>query len=233
MGTDPRPVRSFVRREGRFTTAQRAAIERLWNGRGLEIGEHPLDPATLFPGAGRIVLEIGFGMGQTLVELAQQAPATGFIGIEVHRPGVGALLAAAERRELQNIRVFCADALQVLAHAIPDGALDAVLLFFPDPWPKKRHHKRRIVQPAFVALVQRKLRPGGLFHLATDWEEYAVHMRDVLEAAPGWRNLAGSARFAARPETRPVTKFEARGRLLGHGVWDLLYVRIGAALAPD
>ena len=220
-----RRIRSFVRREGRFTTAQREAWETLWSGRGLEPGEEPLDLARLFPGCDRFALEIGFGMGQSLAELAAREPQTGFIGIEVHRPGVGKLLAAAEQAGLQNLRIVCEDAVPVLRRAIPEASLDLVMLFFPDPWPKKRHHKRRLVQPDFVELVHRKLRPGGLFHLATDWEDYAQHMLEVLGAAPGWRNLAGPGAFSPRPDSRPHTRFEVRGERLGHLVRDLLFVR--------
>lgn len=220
-----RRIRSFVRREGRFTPAQREAWETLWAGRGLTMGEDPFDLAALFPGCQRFALEIGFGMGQGLAELAAREPATGFIGVEVHRPGVGKLLAAAEQSKLGNLRIVCEDAVLVLQRAIPAQSLDLVMLFFPDPWPKKRHHKRRIVQPAFVELVRRALRPGGVFHLATDWENYAEQMLEVLGAAPGWRNLAGSGEFSPRPDSRPYTRFEARGERLGHRVRDLLFVR--------
>ena len=218
-----RPIRSFVRRQGRFTPAQREAFDSLWAGRGLEPGDAPLDLPSLFPGCQAFVVEIGFGMGYTLVELAGRSPRTGFLGIEVHRPGVGKLLAMAEERGLQNIRVFCHDAVEVLERAIPEASLDGLLLFFPDPWHKKRHHKRRLVQPPFVALVQRKLKPGGLFHLATDWEDYAAQMLAVVESVPGWVNLGGAGCFSARPESRPLTRFEQRGMRLGHGVWDLLF----------
>ncbi len=224
-GAAPRRIRSFVRREGRFTTAQRAAFEGLWAGRGLEIGTQPLALPELFPGCHRFTLEIGFGMGNTLAELAAREPDTGFIGIEVHRPGVGKLLALAEERGLDNLRVFCHDAVEVLERALADASLDAVLLFFPDPWHKKRHNKRRLVQPPFVELVQRKLKPGGLFHLATDWEEYALQMLEVIESLPGWTNLAGAGQFSPRPESRPETRFEQRGMRLGHGVRDLLFRR--------
>lgn len=221
----PRRIRSFVRREGRFTVAQRDAFDTLWSSRGLEVCDEPLNLPALFPGCERFTLEIGFGMGQSLAEMALAEPATGFIGVEVHRPGVGKLLALAESHALANLRIFCADALDVLARAIPEHSLDRVQLFFPDPWPKKRHHKRRIVQPGFVSLVNSRLKPGGIFHLATDWEPYAMHMMEVMEAAPGWRNVSGVARFAERPASRPLTRFEQRGQRLGHGVWDLLYAR--------
>ena len=225
-----RRIRSFVRREGRFTPAQRDAFATLWSGRGLEITDQPVDLAAMFPACSRFTLEIGFGMGQSLAELASRDPQTGFIGVEVHRPGVGKLLALAEEHQLANLRIFCADAVEVLRRALPEASLDRVLLFFPDPWPKKRHNKRRIGQPEFVRLVHSRLKPGGIFHLATDWEPYAQHMLEVLDAAPGWRNLSGQGQFAERPDWRPLTRFEQRGQRLGHGVWDLLYE---CATAPD
>jgi len=222
-----RRIRSFVRREGRFTSAQRLAFEMLWEQRGLDPDAGLLDLPALFPGCTRFALEIGFGMGQSLAELASHESQTGFIGIEVHRPGVGKLLALAEEAELANLKVYCADAVEVLRRCIPDASLDLAMLFFPDPWPKKRHHKRRLVQPAFVAELRSKLKPGGVFHLATDWENYAEQMLEVLSVAPGWRNLAGDGGFAPRPASRPVTRFEARGERLGHQVRDLLFSREG------
>lgn len=216
-------VRSFVRRQGRFTPAQRRAFAGLWSGRGLELGAQPLDLRAEFPGCDSVVLEIGFGMGHALVELATRSPQTGFVGIEVHRPGIGKLLAMAQERQLQNLRVYCDDAVDVLSRGFADASLDTVLLLFPDPWPKARHLKRRLVQPSFVELVRRKLRCGGSFHLATDWEDYAHQMLAVLGSAPGWRNQAGDGCFAQRPDSRPETRFERRGMRLGHGVWDLLF----------
>ncbi|MBK6287840.1 MAG: tRNA (guanosine(46)-N7)-methyltransferase TrmB [Gammaproteobacteria bacterium] len=223
----PRPsVRSFVRRQGRFTAAQRRAFAELWSGRGLELGPEPLDLRAQFPGCESFVVEIGFGMGHALVELAERSPGTGFVGIEVHRPGVGKLLAMAQERQLQNLRVYCDDAVEVLNRGFADASLDTVLLLFPDPWHKVRHHKRRLVQPLFVELVRRKLRSGGTLHLATDWEDYARQMLEVMSAAPGWRNRAGEGSFAQRPASRPITRFERRGLRLGHGVWDLLFEKI-------
>ena len=222
-----RRIRSFVRREGRFTSAQRLAFETLWEKRGLEPETGLLDLPAVFPGCTRFALEIGFGMGQSLAELASRELQTGFIGIQVHRPGVGKLLALAEEAELPNLKVYCADAVEVLRRCIPDASLDLAMLFFPDPWPKKRHHKRRLVQPGFVQELREKLKLGGVFHLATDWENYAEQMLEVLNAAPGWRNLAGEGGFAPRPASRPVTRFEARGERLGHQVRDLLFSREG------
>ena len=222
-----RRIRSFVRREGRFTSAQRLAFDTLWEQRGLDPEAGLLDLPALFPDCTRFALEIGFGMGQSLAELASRELQTGFIGIEVHRPGVGKLLALAEEAELPNLKVYCADAIEVLRRCIPDASLDLAMLFFPDPWPKKRHHKRRLVQPGFVEELRSKLKPGGVFHLATDWENYAEQMLEVLNTAPGWRNLAGEGGFAPRPASRPVTRFEARGERLGHQVRDLLFSREG------
>ena len=219
-----RTIRSFVRREGRITRAQEQALTRLWTRYGLEAVDIDLDAC--FGRRAPRTLEIGFGNGETLASLADQEPATDFLGIEVHRPGIGHLLLALERRELDNVRVVCADAIQVLKTCLPDASLDRVLLFFPDPWPKKRHHKRRIVRPDFVELLARKLRTGGMLHMATDWEDYAQHMLEVMAGTPSFRNRAGPGNTSARPDYRPVTKFEQRGLRLGHGVRDLLFERI-------
>jgi tRNA (guanine-N7-)-methyltransferase len=214
-----------VRREGRITRAQEQALERLWPRYGLEAGA-PLDLDACFGRHAPRTLEIGFGNGASLAGMAGQEPAADFLGIEVHRPGVGHLLLAIAERELGNVRVICADAVQVLKDCLPDAALDRVLLFFPDPWPKKRHHKRRIVQPDFVELLARKLRPGGILHLATDWAHYAQHMLEVMADAASFRNRAGPGNYSPRPDYRPVTRFEQRGLRLGHGVRDLLFERI-------
>jgi tRNA (guanine-N7-)-methyltransferase len=220
----PRRVRSYVRREGRMTRAQQGALERL-SERYVIASEDALDLDAQFGRAAPRMLEIGFGMGDALAATAQARPEWDFLGIEVHRPGVGSLLRRLEREAVTNVRVICADAVEVLQRRLPDAGLDAVHLFFPDPWPKSRHHKRRIVQAAFVAQVRRKLKAGGRFHLATDWEDYARHMLTVMSAAPGFRNAAGPGEYSPRPADRPLTKFEQRGRRLGHGVWDLIFVR--------
>ena len=221
-----RPIRSFVRREGRFTDAQRRAFAALLPRYGVPEGDAVVDPAALFGRSAAVHLEIGFGNGATLAAMAAAHPENNYLGIEVHRPGVGTLLRRIEMDGLANIRVACADAVETL-HRIPDAALDAVYIFFPDPWPKKRHHKRRLVQPAFLALVQRKLKPGGVLALATDWEEYAQHMLAMLSASGGFENLAGPGRFAPRAAGRPETRFEQRGRQLGHRVRDLAFRRAG------
>lgn len=232
-----REIRSFVRREGRITRSQQRALDELWPRYGLEAGQR-LDLDRVFGRQAAHTLEIGFGNGASLATMAEQEPDTDFIGIEVHRPGVGHLLLELERRGLKNVRILCADAVQVLRDCIPDSSLDRVLLFFPDPWPKKRHHKRRIVQPGFIDLLARKLKPGGILNMATDWENYAEHMLAVMEKADALRNCAGQWRYSPRPAYRPVTRFEQRGQRLGHGVWDLLFEKTarctpGNAPYPD
>jgi tRNA (guanine-N7-)-methyltransferase len=221
-----RPVRSFVLRTGRMTPGQERAYEANWPRFGLHHADGMLDIDGAFGRPGRRVLEIGFGMGASLVEMAAAAPASNFIGIEVHRPGVGKLLHAMAERDVDNIRVYCHDAVEVLRDCIPAGSLDTVQIFFPDPWHKKRHHKRRLIQPPFVSDLVRHLKPGGTLHLATDWENYAEQMMEVLENEPALENTCGQGEFSPRPEHRPVTKFERRGEGLGHGVWDLLFRRV-------
>jgi tRNA (guanine-N7-)-methyltransferase len=220
-----RKVRSFVLREGRLTTGQQRALDSLWPRLGLERSAGPLDPQAVFGRDAPQVLEIGYGMGQSLVQMAAAEPDKDFIGIEVHRPGVGALLMATEEAEVSNLRSYCDDAVEILELCIPDASLARVQLYFPDPWHKKKHHKRRIVQPAWVQLVQRKLAPGGVLHMATDWQDYAEHMLAVMQAESGWINQSEDQTFVPRPAWRPETKFERRGARLGHGVWDLLYQR--------
>jgi tRNA (guanine-N7-)-methyltransferase len=207
-----------------MTDAQRRAMAELWPRFGAEPGDGLLDFSGLFGRAAPVVLEIGFGNGETLAALAVTNPQVNYFGIEVHRPGVGGLLRRLAAADITNVRVMVADAKVVLARRVPDASLAAVHLFFPDPWPKKRHHKRRLVQGDFVELVGRKLLPGGVFHLATDWGEYADHMMAVLSTSDTLENVAGAGRFAERGE-RPLTKFERRGARLGHGVWDLVFRR--------
>jgi tRNA (guanine-N7-)-methyltransferase len=218
-----RPIRSYVLRAGRMTPGQQHAYERCWRLWGLEHADGPLDYDQAFGRSGPVVLEIGFGMGQSLVEMAAAAPDTNFIGIEVHRPGVGRLLHSMEERGIDNIRIYCHDAVEILRDCIPDASLDTVQIFFPDPWHKKRHHKRRLIQLPFVNQLIAKLKPGGTLHLATDWENYAEQMMELLSAVDGLVNPAGPGEFAPRPESRPLTKFELRGERLGHGVWDLVF----------
>ncbi|SDZ91899.1 tRNA (guanosine(46)-N7)-methyltransferase TrmB [Alkalimonas amylolytica] len=220
-----RKIRSFVLREGRLTKAQKLALEQHWPAMGVDFKPELLDLATLFGRKADTVLEIGFGMGKSLVQMAAAAPEKNFIGIEVHRPGVGACLADAAAAGISNLRVFQHDAVEVLAQMIPDNSLATIQLFFPDPWPKKKHHKRRIVQADFVQQLRSKLSIGGVFHMATDWQHYAEHMLEVMQAAEGFSNLSASNDYVERPAHRPVTKFELRGKKLGHGVWDLMFKR--------
>ncbi|HEX7047656.1 MAG TPA: tRNA (guanosine(46)-N7)-methyltransferase TrmB [Gammaproteobacteria bacterium] len=220
-----RRVRSFVRREGRLTPGQARALETWLPEYGIPKNDEPLDFASLFGRNAPTLLEIGFGNGDTLLEMAANHPEWNFIGIEVHRPGVGRLLMHAGERGLTNIRVSSRDAIEVLEQQVPDASLERVMLYFPDPWPKKRHHKRRIVQPEFVQRIARKLATNGEFHLATDWENYAEHMLHVMDAADDFKNIAGKGQYSPRPDDRPLTKFEQRGQRLGHGVWDLIYRR--------
>jgi tRNA (guanine-N7-)-methyltransferase len=208
-----------------MTPAQQRAYEAGWQRWGLEYADGMQDLDAVFGRVAPRVLEIGFGMGQSLLEMAMAEPGADFIGVEVHTPGVGKLLHGVEERCVENIRVYCHDAVEVLRDCIPGNSLDAVQIFFPDPWHKKRHHKRRLIQPPFVALLTPRLKPGGRLHLATDWENYAEQMMEVLSDAEGLTNTAGPGRFAPRPESRPLTKFELRGERLGHGVWDLVFVR--------
>nr|WP_298376635.1 tRNA (guanosine(46)-N7)-methyltransferase TrmB [uncultured Halomonas sp.] len=228
---NPRPkrgVKSYVLRAGRMTAAQTRGLEEAWPRWGLSVEEGLQDLDYLFGRSGNPrIVEIGFGMGGSLIEQAEAHPDTDFIGIEVHAPGVGKLLDEVDKRGLTNLRVYRDDALEVLSRCLPETSLDAVQLFFPDPWPKKKHHKRRIVQPTFVELVRTRLKVGGVLHMATDWEAYAEYMSEVMERAPGYRNTAEAqtAPYVSRPEFRPLTKFEARGERLGHGVWDLIFAR--------
>ncbi len=219
----PRHVRSFVRREGRLSRGQRRALDTLWDRYGVDASPELLDLDKLFRRGAPRILEIGFGNGESLATMAQARSDADFLGVEVHRPGVGHLLMRIESLGLSNLRVLCVDAVEVLARQLPDTSLNRIQVFFPDPWPKHRHHKRRLIQPDFVALLARKLKPGAHLHLATDWEAYALHMLAVLEAAEGFVNTA--SKFAERPDYRPLTKFERRGLSLGHAVWDLLFQR--------
>lgn len=219
-----RPIRSYVRREGHFTVAQRRAFEMLLPRYGVPAGDGPLDLDALFGRTAERWLEIGFGNGEMLASLAVAHPERDFIGIDVHRPGAGALLQRLEAAGAMNVRIVCEDAAAFLAQRIADDSLDAVCLFFPDPWPKKRHHKRRLVQPEFVQGLRRKLKIGAMLYLATDWGDYAEHMLAVLEAAEGFANAAGNG-FAPRPAWRPLTRFEQRGERLGHTVRDLAFRR--------
>jgi len=220
-----RGIKSFVQRAGRITRAQERAMAELWPLWGVEFSPAPLDLDALFGRRASRVLEIGIGDGETLLALAAAHPGRDYLGIEVHRPGVGHCLLGIESRGLANVRLSSHDAVEVLEQQVPDASLDEALLYFPDPWPKKRHHKRRIVQPAFVELLARKLKPGGTFRLATDWAPYAEHMLEVLRASPSFTNASPSGDYVPRPDSRPQTKFERRGERLGHEVFDLAFTR--------
>lgn len=221
-----RRIRSFVRRQGRLTKGQQLALDNYWPVMGVEYVAEPLDFGTLFPQQGPVTLEIGFGMGASLVTMAHTNPHQNYLGIEVHLPGVGACLSLAQEMGVDNLRVMCHDAVEVLEQMIPDNSLTMVQLFFPDPWHKARHNKRRIVQAPFAELVKRKLKLGGVFHMATDWEPYAEHMLEVMSDLEGYSNRSETGDYVPRPDSRPVTKFEQRGQRLGHGVWDLMFERI-------
>lgn len=217
-------MRSFVLRAGRMGPGQARALAELGPRFLLPYREEQLDLDAVFGRAGPKVLEIGFGMGETTARIAAENPHIDYLGIEVHTPGVGALLKRIGELHLSNLRIVQHDALEVVQHMLQAASLDGVHIFFPDPWPKKRHHKRRLVQPAFVQILTTRLKPGGYLHLATDWEDYAKQMLAVLNATTGLSNTAEG--YAPRPHYRPLTKFEQRGLRLGHGVWDLLFRRI-------
>jgi len=218
-------VRSFVVRAGRMTVAQERAWRELWPAIGVADSNETIDFTALFGRRAPCTVEIGFGNGESLVALAAAHPDRDYLGIEVHRPGVGHLMLRCEAERLANVRAVCRDAVEVLQHRIADGTLDELLLYFPDPWHKKRHHKRRIVQPAFVDLVARKLKPGGVFRMATDWQHYAEHMLATASACAALRNVSTTGDYVPRPDSRPLTKFEQRGHRLGHGTWDLAFCK--------
>ena len=219
-----RPVRSFVLRAGRMGPGQARALAELGPRYLLPYHAEAVDLDALFGRSGPKILEIGFGMGETTARIAAENPHIDYLGIEVHTPGVGALLKRIGELNLSNVRIVQHDAPAVMQHMLQEASLDGVHIFFPDPWPKKRHHKRRLIQPAFVELLTSRLKPGGYVHLATDWEDYACQMLAVLSAARGLVNTAEG--YAPRPPYRPLTKFEQRGLRLGHGVWDLLFRRV-------
>jgi tRNA (guanine-N7-)-methyltransferase len=216
-------VRSFVLRQGRMSPAQSRALTELWPRYGVDYAAKPLDFTSVFGRHAGVVLEIGFGMGETTANIAVAHPGLDFVGVEVHAPGVGALLGRLDAQRLTNVRVIRHDAVEVVRDMIAPGSLAAVHVFFPDPWPKKRHHKRRLLTPAFVHALAERLAPGGQLHAATDWEDYAQEMLATLGAEPLLRNTAEG--FAPRPQARPLTKFEARGQRLGHPVFDLVFER--------
>lgn len=218
-------IRSFVRRAGRLTAGQARALQQLLPIYGLQLADGRQDLSAIFSRPAATVLEIGFGNGYSLLKMAQQAPQTNFIGIEVHRPGVGALLLGIEKHSLTNIRVYQEDAIEILTHCIPANSLARIQIYFPDPWHKKKHHKRRLLQPSFIDLVHKRLKIGGILHIATDWQDYAEQILQLLDNTSGFFNQSGNGNFSLQPTSRPTTKFEQRGQKLGHGVWDLLYMK--------
>ena len=224
MITRHRTIRSYVLRQGRVTTAQQRACEELLPRYGVPYSQTPLDLDRVFGRAAPKILEIGFGMGETMADIAVRHPENDYLGIEVHAPGVGSLLNRIAGLGIANVRVIRHDAVEVLEHMLAPQSLAGAHVFFPDPWPKKRHHKRRLIQPPFARLLASRLKPGAHLHVATDWEDYARQILEVLSAEPLLANTA--AGFAPRPDYRPLTKFENRGLKLGHGVWDIVFRRV-------
>ncbi len=220
------PIRSYVLRQGRFSPGQQRAYAELLPRYGVAYCRQPLDFAAVFARTAPVVAEIGSGMGETTADIAQLHPGTNYLAIEVHTPGVGSLLRLIGERALANLRIVQHDAVEVMRDMVPPASLSGLHVFFPDPWPKKRHHKRRLLQPATAALLAARLAPGGYLHFATDWEDYAQEALSVLSATPGLAN--SSAGFSPRPATRPETKFERRGLDLGHQVRDLLFLKTGS-----
>ena len=217
------PIRSYVLRQGRFSRGQQRAYAELLPTLGVPYAPVPLDFRALFGRLAPVVVEVGSGMGETTARIAQENPGTDYLAIEVHAPGVGSLLKRLGEDSIANVRVVQHDAVEVLRDMVPQGSLAGMHVFFPDPWPKKRHHKRRLVQPAFARLAAERLAPGGYLHVATDWQEYAEHVLAVLSHEILLENTAEN--YAPRPATRPETKFERRGLKLGHGVWDIVFTR--------
>jgi tRNA (guanine-N7-)-methyltransferase len=228
-----RTVRSYVLRGGRLTEGQQRALDELWPLYGIPAGSETLDFRALFGNGHPVILEIGFGDGEATWRMALAHPEENYLGVEVHRPGVGRLLLRLDEQGIDNVRVACEDAVDLLCRRIADASLAGVRIYFPDPWPKKRHHKRRIVQPAFLRLLARKMADGGTLHLATDWEPYADHMLDVLRAESRFVNRSPSGDTYAKPDWRPATKYEQRGERLGHRVFDFVFQRVNRTSRGD
>lgn len=225
-----RKVRSFARRQSRMSDIHRQALIAHWPRFGVEpIASEQLNDVALFGRAAPLYIEIGFGNGDTLLHLAEQQPQHNFLGIEVHRPGLGRVVYELGERNLSNVRVVCADAVEVLRDHITDNVLTGIYIFFPDPWPKRKHHKRRLINAEFAQLIARKLAPGGMMHMATDWEHYAHHALATLNACSALTNQNSGAGFAPRPSYRPLTKFESRGKTLGHPIHDLIFLKANPA----
>lgn len=219
---DPERIKSFIRRQGRATAGQRLALENLWDQYCLS-PDQGYDFEKVFGRKAPLIVEIGFGNGSSLADMAEANPHQDYLGIEVHRPGVGHLMMLLDERQISNVRIFNHDAIEILEQKIADASLAGVHLFFPDPWHKRRHHKRRIVRPSFLALLNKKLAVGAYFHAATDWGDYAKEMLALLSADSGLQNASATGDYSPRPDYRPLTKFENRGLKLGHGVWDLIF----------
>ena len=220
-----RTIKSFVLRAGRVSNRQQQALDQFLRDYELLLAEDPWDLEAVFGRKAETIIEIGFGMGGSLLAMAKQQPELNFIGIEVHRAGIGSLVADLHEQGINNVRIVPCDAVEVFKHHLSENSLAGVQIFFPDPWHKKRHHKRRLIQTEFVNLLIKRIKIGGFIHCATDWQDYAEHMRAVLTANPTLVNTEANDDFSPRPETRPLTKFEERGKRLGHGVWDLIYIR--------
>ena len=221
-----RKIQSFVKRSGRLSKAQSTGLNELWGDYGVNINEKILNFDELFLNKNDITLEVGFGNGDSLLEMAIQQPDQNFLGIEVYEAGVGRLINEASKNNLSNLKIIKEDAVEILTNNISDNSLSCFQLFFPDPWHKKKHHKRRIVQASFLDLLSKKLKNNGIAHIATDWENYAEHIMDTLESHPHFKNCAGDHIYSVRPKNRPLTKFENRGQKLGHGVWDIIFTNI-------
>lgn len=222
----PRRIMTFMRRSSAYTVSQQKGLDEYGEYYLLDTEEQAFDQQAIFGRQAPLTVEIGFGMGSSLIQMAEAAPERDFIGIEIHPNGLAQICFEAGERKLSNLRVIDGDALLLLENYFANNSIDTVQLYFADPWPKKKHHKRRFVQTHHMQLIRQKLKVGGIFHAATDWEHYALWMLEIIEASEGYRNVVGQGQFSPRPDYRPLTKFEMRGHDLGHGVWDLLYQRI-------
>ena len=221
-----RKIQSFVRRSGRISKAQSIGLNELWHDYGVDLNEKKIDFNKLFLSKNNVTLEVGFGNGDSLLEMAIDQPNQNFLGVEVYEAGVGRLINEANKNKLSNLKIIKDDAVEVLTNNILDNSISHFQLFFPDPWHKKKHHKRRIVQISFLDLLSKKLKKDGVVHIATDWENYAEHIMELLESHSHFKNCAGDHMYSLRPKNRPLTKFENRGQKLGHGVWDIIFTNI-------
>lgn len=221
--TRKRVIRSFVLRTGRMTDSQNKGYQTLWDEFGIEFSHRQLDIDEIFGRKAPLILEIGFGMGDSLLTQAIQEPERNFLGIEVHKPGVGRLMNEVKKAGVSNLKIMCEDAVEVLTDALPSRSLEGVQIYFPDPWHKKRHHKRRIIQPDLIKFLANRVRIGGFCHLATDWEPYATWILESFSRHPAWQNISNDSRYVSRPKRRPITKFEIRGEKLGHNIFDLVF----------